>query len=171
MRWAVLFGLAVLGGCQGDVAVSPPQEQRTPLEASALGPFVRMNQINAERHFVSGVYQLEDNAWRWCGGKAALRVRLGTVDNLKFVLRHAVPVQVIGRAKTVRMRILINGKPWEEMVYEKDGIYEIEKPAPVKLLRPNAENIIAIEVDKPLPAQGDRPEMGFILVHVGFQPG
>ncbi len=171
MRWAVLFGLAVLGGCHGDVAVSPPQEQRTQLDTTALGPFVRMNQINAERYLVSGVYQLEENAWRWCGRKAALRVRLGTLDNLKFAMRHAVPIQVIGPAKTVRMRILINGKPWETIVYEKDGIYEIEKPAPVKLLQPNAENVITIEVDRPLPAQGDRPEMGFILVHVGFQPG
>ena len=113
---------------------------------------------------------MEDNAWRWCGGKAALRVRLGGVESLKFSMKHAVQVQVIARAKTVRMRILINGKPWEEMVYEKDGIYEIEKPAPVKWLLPNAENVITIEVDKPLPAQGDTPEMGFILVHAGFQP-
>lgn len=169
MRWAVVAGWVVLCACRGDVAVSPPREPRTQLDPAALGPFVRMNQINAERYFVSGIYQLEDNAWRWCGGKAELRLRLGQLENLKFVMKHAVPVQVISRAKTVRMRILLNGKRWEEMVYEKDGIYEIEKPAPVKLLRPNAENVITIEVDKPLPPEGGRPEMGFILVHAGFQ--
>ena len=168
---SILWLAVLLCGCHGDVAVSPPEQQRTQFDATALGPFVRMNQTNAERYFVSGVYQLEDNAWRWCGGKAVVRLRLGTVEGLKFLMKHAVPIQVIERAKTVRMRILINGKLWEQMVYEKDGIYDIEKPAPMKFLQPNAENVITIEVDRPLPAQGDRPEMGFILVHVGFQPG
>lgn len=150
--------------------MSPPDEQRTALRPEALGPFVRMNQINAERHFVSGVYQLEENAWRWCAGKAELRLQLGPVENLKLVLRYAIPVQVMARAKSVRLRILLNGRPWEEMRYEKDGIYEVEKPVPPALLRPNAENLLTLEVDRPLPPESGRPEMGFILVHAGFQP-
>ena len=163
--------LVVLCGCHGDVAVSPPEEPRSRLDPSALGPFVRMSQLNAERHFVSGIYQLEENAWRWCAGKAELRLRLGELENLKFSMKHAVPVQVMSRAGgPVTMQIRINGKKWEEMRYDKDGIYEIDKPAPVGLLRPNAENTLTIEIDKPLPAEAGKPEMGFILVHAGFEP-
>ena len=165
-----MLSLALLCGCQGDVAVSPPQEQKTALRPEALGPFVRVNQINAERYFVSGVYQLEENAWRWCAGRAELRLQLGPVENLKFVMKYAVPVQVMERARRVKMRILINGKKWEEMQYDKDGVFEVDKPVPSALLKANAENLVTIEVDKPLPAEAGRPEMGFILVHAGFQP-
>jgi len=170
MRWILVTLLAALCACRADLAVSPPREQRTTLDPTALGPFVRMNQINAERHLVSGVYQLEDNAWRWCAGRAALRLRLGPVDNLKFVMRYSVPVQVMQRAGAVRLRILLNGKLWEETRYDKDGIYEIDKPVPANLLLPNADNHVTIEIDKPLPPDAGRPEYGFILVHAGFQP-
>ena len=138
------------------------------LRPEALGPFVRMNQVNAERYFVSGVYKLEENAWRWCAGRAVLRLQLGAIENLKFTMKYAVPQQVIAHSKSVRMRLLLNGRAWEEMRYDKDGIYEIDKPAPAGLLLANAENLLTIEIDKPLPAQGDRPEMGFILVQVGM---
>ncbi len=166
----VFLSLALLCGCRSDVAVSPPEQQKTALHPEALGPFVRANQINAERYFVSGVYQLEENAWRWCAGRAELRLRLGPVENLKFVMKYAVPVQVMERAGRVNMRILVNGKPWEEMHYEKDGIFEIDKAVPAALLKPESENRVTILVDKPLPAEAGRPEMGFILVHAGFQP-
>jgi hypothetical protein len=170
MRWTVATCLALLAGCRADVAVSPPEQQRMPADPAALGPLVRMSQIDAERHFVSGIYQLEDNAWRWCAGKAELRVRLGPVENLKYLMKYAVPVQVMARAGSVRLQISLNGKKWEEIRHDKDGIYEIEKPAPAELLKPNAENIIRLEVDKPLPAEAGGRELGFILVHAGFQP-
>jgi hypothetical protein len=169
-RVAALAVLVVLGGCQGDMAVSPPEKPRTRRDPAALGPFVRMNQLYAERHFVSGIYQLEADAWRWCSGRAELRVRLGPVDKLKLVMKYAVPAQVLERSKAIEMRISINGKPWERRRHDQDGIFEIDRPAPAKLLKPESENLLTIEVDKPLPAQPGRPEMGFILVHAGFQP-
>jgi hypothetical protein len=170
-RVRLLAAVAMLAGCHGDVAVSPPEQPRTGRDPTALGPFVRMNQLHAERHFVSGVYQLEADTWRWCSGRAELRVRLGTADNLKFVMKYAVPAQVIEKSKAIEMRISINGTNWERMRHDKDGIFEIDKPAPLKLLKPESENTLTIEVDRPLPAAPGRPEMGFILVHAGFQPG
>jgi hypothetical protein len=170
-RVVALAALAVLSGCHGDVAVSPPEEPRTVRDPTALGPFVRMNQLHAERHFVSGIYRLEADTWRWCAGRAELRVRLGSLENLKFVMKYAVPAPVLEKSKVIQMRISINGKSWEGRRHDKDGIFEIEKPAPVDLLKPEAENLLTIEVDKPLPAAPGRAEMGFILVHAGFQPG
>ena len=156
-------------GCTSDIAVSPPEQLRTAHRPDALGAFVYMNQPNAEQHFVSGIYKLEANAWRWTGRRAVLRLRLNDTRNLRYVMKFAVPVQVISRSGPVRLRILLNENRWEEMRYEKDGIYEIEKPAPEKLLKPQSENILAIEIDKPLPPGGDGRELGFILVHAGFQ--
>ena len=129
-----------------------------------------MNQTNAEEHFVSGIYDLEDNAWRWTARQAVLRLRLKQTSDLKFVMKYTVPVQVISYSKKVRIRILLNGRPWQEIHHERDGIYELEKPVPAELLKPEADNIVTIEIDKPWPAEDNRPEMGLILVHAGFQP-
>ena len=168
-KWCVLCCLALLLGCRGDVAVSPP-EQRTPYEPPASGPFVRMNQPDAEKYFVSGIYTLEANAWRWAGRRAELRLHLNRTDNLKYVMKFAVPQAVIARNGPVWLEIFLNSQKWERLRYEKDGVYEFEKPAPAQMLKPQADNIVAIEIDKPLPAGSRGPELGFILVHAGFQP-
>ncbi len=162
--------LTLLSGCRGDIAVSPPEQQRTAHRPDAAGVFVYMNQTNAERHFVSGIYTLEANTWRWAGRQAVLRLHLNRAEKLKYVMKFAVPQEVIARNGPVSIRILLNGRRWQEMRYEKDGIYEIEKPVPADWLKPEADNIVAIEIDKPLPAEGGGPELGFILVHAGFQP-
>jgi hypothetical protein len=169
MRGALLCLVLLLAGCQGDIAVSPPEKQRTLFQPDELGSFVNMNQGNAERHFVSGIYTLEANSWRWAGRRAVLRLRLHETKDLKLVMKFAVPGQVIAKNGPVRLRIDLNGRRFEELRYEKDGIYEWEKPAPADLLKADAENILAIEIDKPLPP--DRgPELGFILVYAGLQP-
>ena len=168
-RWALL-ALPLFPGCQPYVAVRPPAEQRTLFQPEPLGAFVRMNQTDAAQYFLSGVYGLESDAWRWAAGQAVLRFHLKNTDGLKFTMRFAVPREVTSHSGPVRLRIAINGKPWQELGYDKDGIYEIEKPAPSRLLKPEADNTVTIEVDKPVPPDGRRPELGFILVYAGFQP-
>lgn len=169
LRLCVWTGLALLCGCRGDVAVSPP-EQRVPYQPEPLGSFVRMNQTDAERHFISGIYQLEENAWRWAGGKAVLRFHLDKTENLKYVMKFAVPREVLARSKSVRLRVLINGREFEKLQYQQQGIYDMDKPVPAAFLRPQADNIVTIEVDKPVLDDSRVPELGSILVHAGFQP-
>ncbi len=171
MRAAIVSCGLLLAGCRSDIAVSPPAEQqKIPPQLLAAGSFVQMNQTNAARYFVSGIYGLEDNAWRWAGRQAIVKLRLKETEKLKFQMKYAVPRQVIDRNGPVRLRILFNEKLWEELRYSTDGIFEIDKPAPARLLKPDADNLVTIEIDKPLPGENGGPEMGFILVHVGFQP-
>lgn len=169
-RICLAAGLALLSGCQSDVAVRPPDQQGAFLRTEPLGSFVSMNQPDAARYFLSGVYSLEAGTWRWAGRAAKVRLHLKETENLNFVMKFAVPGAVIARHGPVRLRILINDTPWEELRYESDGIYEIAKPVPSKLLKPAAENIVTAEIDKPLPSDGKGPELGFILVHLGFRP-
>ena len=159
----------LLSNCQGDVAVRPPEKERPAYLADSLGAFVRMNQSDASRYFVSGIHDLEAGNWRWTGRQAALRFQLSQTKNLKYVMRFAVPEPVIARNGPIRLRILINGKKLEELQYQKHGVYEFEKPTPAEMLKPDAENIVTMEIDKPLPSDGRGPELGFILVHAGFR--
>ena len=161
--------LALLCGCRGDVVVSPPATARSVYRPQTLGPFLLMNQSNAEKYIVSGVYALENGDWRWASRRAVLRLRLEEVDHLKFVLKFALPPQLISARGPVRLRILLNHQPWQGFVYGKDGAYEIVQPAPVEFLKPEAENFVTIETDKFLPADAWGRELGFILVHAGFQ--
>ena len=128
LRVSLAGAVFVLSGCQGDVAVRPPEKQRTPYLGEPLGAFVTMNQSDAARYFVSGIYGLEAATWRWTGRQAVLRLYLSKTDSLKFVTRFAVPAPVIARNGPIRVRILINEKKLEELQYKKDGVYEFEKP-------------------------------------------
>ncbi|MBI3693476.1 MAG: hypothetical protein HY238_01360 [Acidobacteria bacterium] len=170
--WIVgpLIAALALAGCQGDVAVHPPDKQQAVHRPEPLGPFVQMNQPDAERYFVSGVYGLEAATWRWCGRQAVLRVRLKGTEDLRYVMKFAVVREVIARRGPMNLRVLFNDKPWKSWHYEKDGIYEVEEPAPANLLKPEADNLVTIETDKTLPSDGKGPELGFILVHAGFRP-
>jgi hypothetical protein len=159
----------LLAGCQSDVVVSPPEQQATLYHAEPLGSLVHMNQPDAPRYFVSGVQGLEANAWRWAGREAVLRFQLQETSHVQFVLRFAVPREVIARNGPVRLAISFNGKTWKGFDYSKDGIYEIAEPAPARLLKPGAENLVSIAIDKPLPSGRGGPEQGFILVYAGFR--
>lgn len=171
LRFALGLSLLLLSSCHGDVAVSPPEEPRTAVyQAPGLGPFVRMNQINAEEHFVSGVYGLEAGAWRWTGRQAVLRLQLKETTGLKYAMRFAVPKEVLAHHSPWRLRVSLNGRLWEQLEYEKDGIYDFEKAVPPDLLKPQAENLVALEVEAPLPARPGGRELGFILVQAGFRP-
>lgn len=165
----VLLAVALLAGCQRDVAVRP-EKQRAPYLGEPMGSFVRMNQSDAEKYLVSGVYGLQAETWRWTGRQAVLRLHVTQPQNLKYVMRFAVPQNVIARNSPVRLDVLINGKKLETLSYKKDGVYEIEKPVPPELLKADEDNIVTIEINKPLPADANGPELGFILVHAGFQP-
>ncbi len=171
LRCSLGLALVLLSACNSDVAVSPPAEQRTLLyQPQALGSFVRMNQTNAEQHFVSGIYTLEANAWRWTGGQAVLRLYLKETAGLQYAMKFAVPREVLTHHAPMHIRIRLNGQPWEELRYDKDGIYDFAKPVPAGLLKPQAENLVTIEIAEPLPSNGRGPELGFILVEAGFQP-
>ncbi len=161
--------LLLFFGCKSDVPVRPPEQQATAYLAQPLGSFVAMNQPDAARYFVSGVFGLEAGTWRWTGREAKLRLQLKETENLKYVMKFAVPGPVIAANGPVRVSIRINDVNLDELRYAKDGIYEIEKPVPSKLLKPDAENIVAVEVDKPLPGKNG-PDLGLILVYAGFRP-
>lgn len=164
------LALLLQAACQSDVVVSPPEQQAVPYHAEPLGSFVHMNQPDATRYFVSGVQGLESDAWRWAGREAVLRFQLQNTSSLQFVLRFAVPREVIVRNGPVRLTASFNGKTWKSFDYSKDGIYEIAEPAPAGLLKPGAENLVTIAIDKPLPPNHGGPEQGFILVYAGFRP-
>jgi len=162
--------LLALAGCQSDVAVHPPEKRKTAFLGESLGSFVQMNQSDAQQYFVSGISALQAETWRWAGRQAVLRFRIASTENQRYVMKFAVPEVVLARNGPVRLDILINGTKLEELRYSKDGVYEIEKPVPPAMLKTDGENLVTIEIDKPLPSDGKGPELGFILVHAGFRP-
>ena len=165
----VVASLFLSFGCKTDAPVRPPEQQATSYLGQPLGSFVAMNQPDATRYFVSGIFGLEAQTWRWTGREAKLRLRLNETENMKYVMKFAVPGPLIAANGPVRISIRINDTNFDELRYAKDGVYEVEKPVPSRLLKADAENIVAVEVDKPLPGQNG-PELGLILVHAGFRP-
>ena len=163
------FLLLALAGCQRDVVVHPPDKQQAVYRPEPLAALVYMNQPDAERYLVSGVYGLEAAAWRWAGRQAVIRVHLRGTENLRYIMKFAVVREVVERRGPVRLTVLFNQKPWKSWLYERDGTYEIDEPAPASLLKPEADNEVTIETDKTLPSDGKGPELGFILVHAGFR--
>jgi hypothetical protein len=68
----------------------------------------------------------------------------------------------------VHFKFFVNEKLLGEAHHDKPGAYTFEKPVPAQMLRANAENDLAVEVDKPWIAPGDGAKLGFILTSIGF---
>jgi hypothetical protein len=169
-RQAAAVLAALLAGCQPEVVVSPPAQQRIPYRPEPVGRFVYMNQPDAEKYFISGIYGLESNAWRWAGPTAVLRFHLTETESLAYVMKFAVPRELTAQIVPVHLRILINGQRWQDLSYDQQGIYDLEKPAPAAILKPQSDNLVTIAIERPPVSDSRAPEPKFILVQVGFQP-
>src|SRR5262245_18148674 len=94
-RLATAGALLLYFGCKSDVSVRPPEQQATSYLAQPMGSFVTMSPPDATRYFVSGVLWLESGTWRWTSREAKLRFHLKETENLKYVMKFAVPGAVI----------------------------------------------------------------------------
>jgi len=146
--------------------------QRKPLtgtEPNEVGYFVNLRDAGADSYIVRDVSEaVEGGSWRWTGKRPELRFFLDSVDKLTFKAEFSIADATIKDTGPVTISVLINGNLLDKIYCEKAGERYFEKPAPATFLRPNAMNLVALEIDKVWIAPGDGAKMGFILSRAGF---
>jgi 4-amino-4-deoxy-L-arabinose transferase-like glycosyltransferase len=123
--------------------------------------FLPMNAPEADTQIVSGVYQLESNAWRWASTRAVVLLKNPPKPSrlqATFRIHHPSP----GR----RVRLLLDGALIDEQQYAAPGLYTIQSPA--KTTGPSST--VSLTIDRGFQVPGDNRELGFILVSIGFLP-
>ena len=117
---------------------------------------LRMNAPEAEQQIVSGVYQLENNEWRWMGKTAVILLK-PPASPTPLLVHFFVP----NEAKARQIRIEVNA----QVIATKNiapGAFTLASP-------PIMAGQVTISVDKTFSVQSDSRELGIILTQVGFE--
>jgi hypothetical protein len=121
-----------------------------------------MNAPEAESQIVSGIYKLEENAWRWMAGRGVLLLKpLPEAATLEIALY--IPDASPARQVTVRA----DGRLVAEARFDGPGSHTIVSGQPVA----TSGDTVTIEIlaDRSFLPQGDQRELGFILSSVGLR--
>jgi hypothetical protein len=119
--------------------------------------YLPMNAKEAEEQLISGVYNLEDNKWRWMAGSAtiALKPPAGAKPlHVEFYIPDTVPAR--------GLRVLAGEQEIFSRSFEKPGIYSFDTP-------PTKAGMITLKADKTISTPGDGRELSVILTGVGYR--
>jgi len=155
----VAFGLRPFG------LTAAPADILTVEEVTPYLPelsYLRMNDENAARQIVEGVYALEDNRYRWMSGEAVFQLKAPEGPARLEVLLYLPP-----QAAARKVLLSLDNATVAEAVLASPGEHSILTGA-LKPAGPSA--LVRIRVDRTFRAPGDQRDLGVILTAVGFRP-
>ena len=123
-------------------------------------PYLPMNAPEAAQQIVSGIYNLEDNRYRWMSASAQVALLSPpAAQPLRAVF--TIPEQALAR----RVTLLLDGRELVSKTYSGPGSYTLESEP----VRPAAaEAAVEIRIDRTFSASGDARQLGIVLTAVGF---
>ncbi len=156
---SVAFGVRPFGLCRSPSDVLTAEE--IVLREPALS-YLPMNAPRADDQIVSGLFGLENNSWRWMGGRAVLELKRPEGISI-FELVLYLPPSAAAR----RVSASIDGVA----VLEK----ELSAPGPYTIVSEPLQGspgraLVTIAVDRTFSPPGDSRELGIILNAAGFKP-
>ncbi len=146
-----------------DISLQPIDrvEAETVIERAPTLSYVAMNSPAAPQQIVSGIYDLEDNRYRWMAvqGRPTPEISAppGRASKSIFIFPINAPARTIA--------LSIDGRPPSRTTFQRPGAYTITT-APVAAN--GATTTLSISVDKTFSVAGDHRELGIILTGAGF---
>lgn len=164
--------LIVASACSREPDVFMPPVQRQPI-LSDQAPmqakrWVRMSDGEADAYIVSDIAKGDQSAWRWTGKRPTMRFYLTGTAGWKFSADFSIAEATFKDTGPVTLQFLANGQVVDTQRYDKPGNYKIEKAVPPSLLKANADNDVAIEIDKVWLSPSDGAKLGVLLTSLGF---
>jgi hypothetical protein len=146
-----------------DISTAPIDRMRAELvvEREPALSYVPMNTPEAERQIISGLYQLEENRWRWTAGAARLLLKT-PLEPMPVQATFAIP----GAAPARTIALELDGREVARQSYLQPGVYTLRSP-PQKM--PAKTAVLTIAVDKTFSVPGDHRTLGIILTEAGFR--
>lgn len=158
------YSSASLGLRPFDISTAPVDRVRFSVvrERKPERSWLPMNAPEASYQIVSGVYQLEDNRFRWMGGRAVLLLK-NPGRAAPIHVSFFIPAQAPGR----RVSVAVDGATVAHETYPAPGAYTLVS-RPVSA---TSENVtVVIGVDRTFSVPGDHRRLGIVLIAVGFPP-
>jgi hypothetical protein len=122
--------------------------------------YLEMNAATAADHIVSGVYDLEENRFRWIA-QTSVFVLKSPVRAVPLRASFTIPDQAPART----VSLLLDGRPIVSQTYSATGEHSLESP-PVRPDGPSAT--VTVQVDRTFHSPGDARDLGIVLTGVGF---
>ena len=119
-----------------------------------------MNEAAAASQIVNGIYELENNQWRWMAGAGTVLLKAPT-QPAPVWLRFYIPPQ--SRAR--RVTVSAGGKQLAQQDFPGPGTYTLTTPPHAAT---SESESITITVDKTFTVPGDPRALGIILLEIGF---
>ena len=152
--------------------VYAPPVQRKPAMADespkVARRLLRMIEPETDAYIVQDIPRNEKGPWRWAGKRPTVRIYLTSTADLKLFVEYSVAEVTFKQTGPVAFQFFANDQLVGQAKHDKPGSYTFEKLVPQQMLKANAENDFAVEVDKAFVAEGDGAKLGFILTTIGF---
>lgn len=156
------YSTASLGLRPFDVSTGPIDELRAEavVERKPVLSLLPMNSPDADSQIASGVYQLEDNRYRWMADRAVILLKTPAKPQ-PLSVSFFIPANAPARRVTVET----DGRIVADRTYPTPGLYKLVS-APVRPAGDTAT--VMIRVDRSMVPPGDQRRLGMILSEVGF---
>jgi hypothetical protein len=157
------YSTSSLGLRPFDIHTAPVDEvtAQVVVERKPEAEFLQMNAPEAPRQIVSGVYDLEQDAWRWMGERAVILLK--RPDTPKSV---EATFSIPGPAPARQVSLYIDNELVAEANYATPGTYTLRSLA-VAARSPSVT--LTIVVDKSFRVPGDHRQLGVTLGSAGFR--
>ena len=129
---------------------------------------VDMSDPDANLHIAKDIYNPGSAPWRWSGQNPTVRTLAVSAENIKFRVDFAIWADSFKITGPLEITFLVNGRPLDKIRYTSSGDKHFEEPVPADWLTADAENTLALNVDKLYVSPTDRNKFGVILVRMGL---
>jgi len=157
------YSTATKGVLPFDITTAPIDLVRADmvLERHPTLAYLPMNAPEARAQIVSGLYDLENGAWRWMSGEATVLLK-SPAGPLPVEAAFNIP----GPAPARRVQLLLDGREIASQTYSGPGPYILKSP-PQAPAGPTAA--VTLTVDHTFFVPGDRRELGMVVSAIGFR--
>lgn len=139
-------------------------------DPAGLGEYFSFGQRAAQEYVVAEVLEGSPNdVWRWTNQNPTLRFFLLEPEGWEFQVNFTLAESTWKSTGPVGLRVLLNGEVLGTAAGLGQGRHEKRWAVPSALIKPKAENIVRLELDKVLVAEGDGVKLGMILEAAGFK--
>jgi hypothetical protein len=157
------YSTATKGVLPFDIVTAPIDWVRADivLERRPTLAYLPMNAPEAQAQIISGLYDLEDGAWRWMSGTATVLLK-SPAGPLPVEAAFNIP----DRAPARRVQLLLDGREIASQTYSGPGSYILKSPPQAPA---GTTATVTLTVDRTFSVPGDHRELGMVVSAIGFQ--